>query len=164
MYLKIYPMDVIKNVFISHHGADDEHLQDLKAKLAERGCQIRNSSVDSTKPNDATSESYIKQILKDRISWAGTFVCLIGYETYNREWVEWEIEQAHLLGKKIIGVFAHGAAEDAEVPNGLELYRDSLIGWKIDKIIDALVNDTYYSETPSGSNQPNIYESIKGDC
>jgi len=146
-------MDNIKNVFISHHGKDDEHVQDLKARLNEKGCQLRNSSVDSTKTNDANSEAYIKQMLKERIAWAGTFICLIGYETYNREWVEWEIEQAHLMGKRIIGVFAYGAAQDAEIPEGLELYRDSLVGWQIDKIIDALENSSYYSELPDGSRQ-----------
>ncbi len=157
-------MKSINNVFISHHGKDDEHVQALKESLERRGCQLRNSSVDSTKPNDAKNEVYIKQILKDRISWAGTFICLIGYETYDREWVEWEIQQAHEMGKKIIGVFAHGAASDAEIPKGLELYRDALIGWKFDKIIDAIENSSYYSETPEGSAQPSIYDSIKEDC
>jgi len=157
-------MDNVKNVFISHHGEDDEHVQELKSKLAERGCQIRNSSVDSTKQNNLESESKIKEMLKERISWAGTFICLIGYETFNREWVEWEIEQAHLMGKKIIGVFAYGAAQDAEIPEGLEKYRDSLVGWQIDKIIDALENDNYYSETPDGSSQPANWGTLKGDC
>ena len=157
-------MDNIKNVFISHHGEDDEHVQELKSKLAERGCQIRNSSVDSTKPNELENESKIKEMLKERISWASTLICLIGYETYNREWVEWEIEQAHLMGKKIIGVFAYGAAQDAEIPEALDKYRDSLVGWQFDKIIDALENDNYYSETPEGLQQPDSWGSLKGDC
>lgn len=157
-------MNSVNNVFISHHGRDDEHLQALKARLEERGCQLRNSSVDSTKANNATNEDYIKQILKDRISWAGTFICLIGDETYDREWVEWEIEQAHLMGKKIIGVFVHGAAQDAEIPEALMKYRDSLLGWKIDNIIDAIENDTYYSERPDGSQQTIIWGTPKEEC
>ena len=157
-------MSSVNNVFISHHGEDDDHVQDLKKRLAERGCQLRNSSVDSTKPNDATSEAYIKQVLKERIAWAGTFICLIGYKTYNREWVEWEIEQAHLMGKKIIGVFAYGAAQDAEIPKGLELYRDSLIAWQIDKVIDAIENNTYYSEKADGSRQTNDWGTPNEEC
>lgn len=157
-------METYKNVFISHHGEDDEHVQDLKARLAERGCILRNSSVDSTRPNDLTEESEIKRMLRDSIAWAGTFICLIGYETYDREWVEWEIEQAHRMGKKIVGVFAHGAASDAEIPEGLEKYRDSIIGWRIDSIIDALENDTYYSERPDGSSMPPVAGLPRIDC
>lgn len=157
-------MESIKNVFISHHGEDDEHVQSLKQRLAERGCQLRNSSVDSTKPNNATNEDYIKQTLRDRISWAGTFICLIGYETYDREWVEWEIEQAHQMGKTIIGVYAHGTAEDAELPEGLKKYADSVIGWQLDKIIDALENKTFYSEKPDGSEQTKTWDTPKEEC
>ena len=157
-------MGTVNNVFISHHGKDDDHLQALKAKLAGRGCELRNSSVDSTKPNNANSEDYIKQVLSERISWAGTFICLIGYETYNREWVEWEIEQAKEMGKKIIGVFVYGAAQDAEVPEGIRLYSDAILAWQIDKIADAIENDTYYAETPDGSGQSSSYDGLKGDC
>jgi hypothetical protein len=157
-------MSSINNVFISHHGEDDEHVQALKARLAERGCELRNSSVDSTKPNNANNEDYIKQKLRERISWAGTFICLIGYETYNREWVEWEIEQAHQMGKRIIGVFAYGAAQDAEIPEGLKMYRDSLVGWQIDKIIDTIENNTYYSEKPDGSPSTTDWSGSKEEC
>jgi hypothetical protein len=157
-------MDIYKNVFISHHGEDDEHVQNLKTQLADRGCQLRNSSADSTRPNDLTEESEIKSMLRESIAWAGTFICLIGYETYDREWVEWEIEQAHRMGKKIIGVFAYGAAADAEIPEGLEKYRDSIVGWRIDNIIDALENDTYYSEKPDGSSMPPVTGLPRIDC
>ena len=156
--------NIKKNVFISHHGKDDEHVLSLKEKLAERGCQIRNSAPDSTKPNDLKEDHEIKQHLRDQISWAGTFICLIGYETYDREWVEWEIEQALMMGKKIIGVFAHGAAQDAEIPKGLELGSDDIVGWQFDKIIDALENDAYYSEQPDGTPRPTLSNLSKDEC
>src|SRR5687768_6495103 len=135
-------------VFISHHGKDDEHIQDFKAKVQERGCTIDNRSVDSTQQNNAEDEDYIKSMLRKRIEQCDTFICLIGYETYNREWVEWEIQQAVEMGKKIIGVFIYGAAEDAEIPDGIKEYADDVIGWQIDKIIDAIETDNYYSEKP----------------
>jgi len=127
-----------KNVFISHFNEDDEHIQNLKTLLGARGYTIKNSSIDSSKPNRIISEEAIKRLLQMRINWAGTFICLIGYDTHTRPWVNWEIEQAHKQGKQIIGVYAYGAKEDAIVPDNLNLYGHGLTGWNADKIIDAL--------------------------
>jgi hypothetical protein len=152
-----------KNVFISHFGEDDEHVQSLKAKLAERGYQLRNSSIDSTKPNDATNEDYIKRLLKEGISWAGTFICLIGPDTHSREWIEWEIEQAHQMGKRIIGIYLNGVANDCQLPKNLDLYSDTIVSWRIDKIIDALDNQKIYTELPDGTSR-SPRKSNRSDC
>ena len=37
------------NVFISHHGKDDDKVQRLKERFSEKGYTVRNFSVDSTK-------------------------------------------------------------------------------------------------------------------
>ena len=81
-----------KNVFISHFGKDDEHIGKLKELMQQKGYTLRNSSIDSTKPNDASNPDYIRQLLRDRIEWAGTTIVLIGPKTHTREWVDWEIE------------------------------------------------------------------------
>ena len=69
-------MKDIKNVFISHYGKDDEQIGKLKSLMGDRGYQLRNSSIDSTKPNQASNEHYIKSLLRDRIRWAGTTIVL----------------------------------------------------------------------------------------
>ena len=48
-----------KNVFISHVHEDDSGLAKLKELLAKKGMTIRDSSINSEKPNNATSEAYI---------------------------------------------------------------------------------------------------------
>lgn len=152
-----------KNVFISHFGEDDEHVQSLKAKLSERGYQLRNSSIDSTKSNEASNEDYIRRLLKEGISWAGTFICLIGPDTHTRPWVEWEIEQAHQMGKRIIGIYLNGVANDCQLPKNLDLYSDTIVGWRIDKIIDALDNQNIYTELPDGTSR-SPRKSNRSDC
>jgi len=131
-------MNKHKNVFISHHSKDDDHIQQMKDLLYSKGYTIKNSSVDSTKPNRLTSEAAIKRLLKLRIHWAGTFICLIGPETHSRKWVDWEIKKAHQKGKRIIGVFVHGAKEDSRIPESLKKYGHGLTGMNSGKIIDAL--------------------------
>ena len=72
-----------------------------------------------------------------KMNWAGTVFVLIGSETHLREWVNWEIEQASNLRKRIIGVFMHGG-KDSDIPENLEKFGDGLIGWNSQKAIDAI--------------------------
>ena len=71
-----------RNVFISHHGKDDEHIQKLKDMLRQKGHNLRNSSIDSSKPNDANNPDYIKSLLRPRMEWAGTTIVLISHEKH----------------------------------------------------------------------------------
>src|SRR5947199_4924986 len=100
------------NVFISHIHEDDADLTSMKDLLSKSGCQIRDSSINSSRPNEATSEDYIKsEILAPRIQWAGTVVVLISPGTHESDYVNWEIEYANKLGKRIVGVWARGSKD-----------------------------------------------------
>jgi len=155
-------MERLKNVFISHRGSDDEHIQKLRDLLGGKGYQIRNSSIDSSKPNEAQNEDYIKSLLRPRIQWASTMVILISPDTKNSDWVNWEIEQAQMEGKRIVGVYVNGA-NDCDVPEKFEEFGDALIGWTGDRIIDAIEGNIDNFEQPNGSPRPpkNI---DRGDC
>ncbi len=138
--------DEIKNVFISHIHEDDPGLGDLKELAAKHGLEVRDSSITSEKPNDAQDPDYIKQnILAPQIEWASTLVVYISPETKDSEWVNWEIEYAQKLGKRIVGVWEHGENE-CEVPEALDRYGDALVGWHGESIVDAISgtsNDWY---------------------
>jgi hypothetical protein len=140
-----------KNVFVSHIHEDDEGIAQLKDLLAKNGFEIRDASVTSDKPNEAKSSDYIKsEILAPRIRWASTLIVYITPETKDSEWVNWEIEYAQKMGKRIIGVWAHGANE-SNLPKALDSYADSVVGWNSDRIIDAISGRTRDWMTPSGA-------------
>jgi hypothetical protein len=139
------------NVFVSHYNQDDEHIQGLKDLLESKGYQLKNSSIDSTKPNEASNEDYIRQLLRERIKWAGKVIVLIGPQTHTREWVNWEIEEASRLGKPIIGIYIQGAT-NADIPENLKLYGSALVGWNSDKIISALEGKCHDFIDTSGAN------------
>jgi len=127
------------NVFISHVHEDDAVLPDLKNLLASRGYQIRDASIDSSKPNNAQNEDYIKsKILAPRIEWAGVVIVLISPETHTSHYVNWEIEYAAKQGKRIVGVFVRGGL-DSDVPRALEVYGDGdACGWNAESVVDAI--------------------------
>lgn len=152
-----------KNVFVSHYTKDEENIQKLKDLLSSKGYEIKNSSIDSTKPNEATNPEYIKQLLRERISWAGKFICLIGPKTHEREWVDWEIEQANKQGKDIIGVYINGAS-DSDVPESFEKYGGPLVGWTAEKIIGALEGRIDNFENSDGSPRTSKWRHPRGEC
>ena len=135
------------NVFISHRHEDDALVASLVDLLAGKNVTIRDSSITSDEPNNASSEAYIKsQILAPNINWAGKVIVLITPDTKNHPWVDWEIEYAEKQGKEIIGVWAPGSA-GCEVPGPLEQHADSLVGWDSESIIRALNGDRIWTNS-----------------
>lgn len=140
-----------KNVFISHIHEDDTGLSDLKALLRSNGLEIRDSSINSDRPNNAKSPDYIKsQILAPAISWAGTLLVYITPETKNSDWVNWEIERAAKENKTIVGVWERGC-NGCDVPEALDRLGDALVGWNAQKIIDAINGEISGFENPEGT-------------
>lgn len=156
-------MDKVKNVFVSHYSKDEENIEKLKDLLSSKGYTLKNSSIDSTKPNNANNPEYIRKLLRDRITWAGKFICLIGPHTRERKWVDWEIEQAHKQGMEPIGVYIHGAS-GSDVPDSFEKYGGPLVGWTADNIIGALEGGIDSFENPDGSPRLSKWNPSRGEC
>jgi hypothetical protein len=132
-----------RHVFISHHHADDTEVDKLTDLLQRRGYDIRNSSIRAKPANQQRLErgevkdETIRRLLRMKISWASTVVVLVGEQTHTRQWVTWEIEQAHKQGKRIVGVYVQGGT-DANKPAALEQYASAIVGWNSGSIIDAI--------------------------
>lgn len=140
-----------RNIFISHIHADDSRLKPLKDLLSQSGFEARDGSINSSNPNKASSPEYIKSsILAPRIQWASVLVVLISHDTQHSEYVNWEIEYAEKLGKRIVGVWDHGAAQ-CDAPEALDKYADAIVGWQGDRIKDAINGDINNFESPAGA-------------
>lgn len=152
-----------KNVFISHFGEDDDDVQRLKVLMKQHGYHFRNSSIDSTKPNNAENDHYIKyKLLKPGIKWAGTVIVLIGEETYTRDWVNWEIEQAQKHNTRVVGVYINGLQqEQPKLPDAFEKYGNALVGWTGTNIIDAIEGKVNNFQNTDGSPSNNRW-TLKG--
>lgn len=138
------------NIFVSHIHEDDPHIEPMKTLLRERGFAVRDSSIDSGNPNRATNPDYIKsEILAPAIDWASTVVVLISPQTRVSDWVRWEIEYAQRHGKRIVGVFTHGAA-DCDIPGALDDYGKAVVGWQADRIVGAICGDINDWESSGG--------------
>ena len=145
-----------RHVFISHHHADDDHVTKLSRLLGRNGFEIRNSSIRAKPSNQARldagliPERTLKRLLRMKMSWASTVIVLIGKETHQRPWVDWEIRKANELGKRIVGVYTHGGTQ-ADIPQAFEEYGDALVNWNSGSVIDAIEGRDSPFENPGGS-------------
>ena len=148
-----------KNVFISHHHKDDPHVDKLTDLLSKNGFNIRNSSIRAKPANQQrldkglVKDAVIKRLLRMKISWAGSAIVLVGEETHSRPWVNWEIEEAHRLGKNIVGVYEHGLKDKVDIPSALEKYSTSLVGWDSEAIMAAIGGEPVF-QNPDGTPCP----------
>lgn len=148
-----------RHVFISHHHKDDGEVDKLSKLLNRKGYDIRNSSIRAKPANrerlekGLVKDAVIRRLLKMKMSWAGTVIVLVGKDTHSRPWVNWEIEQAAKMGKRIVGVWAQGAKE-CDLPENLVKYRDAMVGWNSERIIDAIDGTDNTSQLPGGGEFP----------
>lgn len=158
-----------RHVFISHHHADDAQVDSLTALLRRSGHEIRNSSIRAKPENQRrldekrVSERTLKRLLRMKMSWASTVVVLIGKETHARPWVEWEINKANELGKRIVGVFERGGTEN-DVPEAFNKYGDALVAWNSSKVIDAIEGNCDPFERPDGGERQPVNSPPRGSC
>lgn len=142
------------NIFISHYGEHDKHVQSLKERLKGSGYNVRNFSIDSTKHKDGRipSKKVVQRLLDIRIKTSGILIVLIGKGTHEREWVNYEIRKAHLLGKRIVGIYTHGDKDSVQLPEAYKKYGSPPIGWNsVDKLGEIIAGKNIPAENPDGS-------------
>lgn len=81
-----------KNMLVAWSKNDNGHF-DIKFEDTSVGVSINSEDA-----------NYIKRRIKEKISESKTVLVLIGKETHKSEWVEWEIDKALELNKKVVAV------------------------------------------------------------
>ena len=155
------------NIFISHKGENDAQVQGLKARLKANGYDVRNFSVDSTNHKDGRrpSDAVIERLLRMRVSWSSTLICLIGPDTHKSKYVNDEIKYAHEQGKRIVGMYAHGSANNVELPEAFKKYGNTPLGWtSLDKLGDAIEGKNMPAENADGTPRIPIAKITRVKC
>lgn len=127
-----------RNVFVSHVHEDDKGVKAFKELVETQGMTVKDYSVTKDKPNAAKSDDYIKyEVLKPKIEACSVLVVYVTPKTKDSAWVDFEIKCAERLGKRIVGVWAHGHA-DCELPESLEDLADTIVAWNSKNVVTAL--------------------------
>jgi hypothetical protein len=157
------------HIFISHHHKDDEQVTKMKKLLNDKGYDVRNSSIRAKPANQEklnrglVKEETIRRLLRMKISWAKAVVVLIGKDTHTRPWVDWEIKQAQKQGKRIVGVYERGGT-DADIPEPLKKYANSIVAWNAESIIGAIEGTAPSFQTEAGGDLLPVNKRVVSTC
>lgn len=94
-----------KTVFISFDYDNDRHYKNLLLawdKNDEFDFELYDGSLRDA--IDSTNATYIKSKIKPLIEKASHLLCIVGTQCGKNKWIEWEVQTAANLGKKLIGV------------------------------------------------------------
>lgn len=92
-------------VFISYDYDHDRHYKNLLLawdKNKEFDFSFYDSSVDVSVNSD--DPAAVRRVISARISSSSRFLCIVGQHTNKSSWVDWEINKAIELKKKLVGV------------------------------------------------------------
>lgn len=97
-----------KKIFVSYHSAvEDTRHKNLLVAWSKNDNGHFDIKFDDTSVGvsiNSDNATYIKSVIKKKISESNTFLCLVGKDTHNSDWVKWEIDKAVELKKKIVAV------------------------------------------------------------
>ena len=94
-----------KKIFISYDYDHDKHYKNLLVawdKNSEFDFSLNDQSADVS--IQSTDAAVIKRAISAKINAATYFFCIVGAKTSSSKWVEWEIDKAKNLNKRLVAV------------------------------------------------------------
>jgi len=95
---------IIIIVFISYRWGDRDYANGLDGFLNNPNNTYRHVTIRERDDNRNKGEVTVKNYLKGLIGNCNAIICLIGNNTHNSNWVQYELEVANSQNKKIIPV------------------------------------------------------------
>jgi hypothetical protein len=126
----------VRRLFLSFHYEDRDQVNGFRLMAHNPNLPIDFSDVSVRAAINSEEAAYLKRVISEKINRCSVVVCLIGSGTAWREWVEWELQTAHKLGKGICGVRLKGSR--GRPPDFLLEMGIPVAGWEQSEIIAAI--------------------------
>ena len=123
-------------IFISHSWSYPDDLVKLRGLLEERGyfnVEFQEAGYDA--PINSANATYIKQVLKSKISNSDVVLAIAGMYASHSDWIAWEVETAYGISIPIIGVIPRG---QERISTTVTKYSITDVRWNTESIITAI--------------------------
>jgi hypothetical protein len=122
-----------KRVFLSFIAEDKDHVQGLRLLAKNPNFDIEFYDESVRTPFDSNDAEYIRRQIREKINRTTVTVCLIGEQTHNSRWVDWELRVSDEKGNKIIAMALKGV-ERAVLPSLIKEKGLTFYSWDVDKL------------------------------
>ena len=123
---------MVNQIFISFREIDRQHREGFEGLLQNPNSSLNAIPISSRKDVRIQGESVVKDHIKKLLNESDVVICLIGNDSHNSKWIDYEIEAAISKQIPIIGV---------RIPNthgpGPYLFRKRnlvLLNWNVNEI------------------------------
>jgi hypothetical protein len=93
-----------RRVFLSFQVEDLDSVNLFRGQAKNENSELDFIDFSLRAPFNSENAEYIRRGIRDRISASSTTIVLIGKNTHNSEWVDWEIRESIKQNKKVIVV------------------------------------------------------------
>jgi DNA-directed RNA polymerase subunit L len=118
-----------RRVFISFHAEDEAQVNLLRQQAKDEKSDIKFTDYSVKEPFD---EKW-KTRATERIKQSSVVIVMVGPETHKREAVNWEINKAYELGKKVICVRIY-RDENHKIPQQCKDNNAKIMNWDLEAI------------------------------
>ncbi len=128
---------VTKHVFLSFVEEDLESVRLFRGQAKNKKSDLGFDDYSVKVPYNSQIADYIKSKIGEKIRAASVTICLIGPQTSRSSWVQWEIDKASALGKKVFGVRLY-SDRTCPTPSALTAIKAPVYDWNIEPIVKAI--------------------------
>lgn len=127
-----------RRVFISYQHEDRKKANGFRILRWNKNVDVEFQDRHLLSPVDSTNDDYIKRKIREEMKGTSTTVVIVGKETKNSDWVDYEIEQSIEEGKGLVAIKAHDDVTDDDVPDKIQENGGEVLDWNPDEFADSI--------------------------
>lgn len=126
-----------RSVFISYEGSDRKKAKGFRLLRWNKNVDVDFHDRHLLDPVDSTDDAYVRRCINDQLNGTSTTVVLIGEETNNSDWVDYEIERSIEKGNGLLGIKLPGISNEC-IPDQLVDNGGEVVDWNPSEFGDAI--------------------------
>lgn len=130
-----------RRVFISYEGSDRKQAKGFRLLRWNKNVDVEFHDRHLLDPVDSTNDDYIRRCINDELKGTSVTVVIVGENTKDSDWVDYEIERSLDKGNGILAVKLPDVDDD-KVPDKIVENGGEVIGWNPHEFGDAIERAT----------------------
>lgn len=127
-----------RRVFISYEGSDRMKAKGFRLLRWNKNVNVEFQDRHLLDPVDSTNDQYIRQCIREEIRGTSTTVVLVGENTKDSDWVDYEIERSLKEGNGLVAIKVDDSISDEDVPEKMKENGAEIVDWNPNEFGDAI--------------------------
>lgn len=118
-----------RRLFISYEGSDRMKAKGFRLLRWNENVDVEFYDRHLLDPVDSSNDEYIQQCIRDQMRGTSVTVVLVGKNTKDSSWVDYEIERSLKEGNGLLAIKVDDDISDDDVPDKLKEVGAEIIDW-----------------------------------